>query len=131
MLRRTKNTILNGKPLLDLPDRIVNSVQCEFDEEERQFEGGDRERDPLDAPVGAGHRDAYENADGERQGHERRHAEHVADPREPAELGQQRADAGDEQRRLTFLLSGSHFPGIALLITFTFYSHPVLWINFR
>ena len=40
MLRRTKNTILNGKPLLDLPDRIVNSVQCEFDEEERQFYNG-------------------------------------------------------------------------------------------
>lgn len=37
MLRRTKNTILNGKPLLDLPDRIVNSVECEFNPEERAF----------------------------------------------------------------------------------------------
>lgn len=37
MLRRTKNTILNGKPLLDLPDRIVNQVHCEFDAEERAF----------------------------------------------------------------------------------------------
>ncbi|KAJ3534788.1 hypothetical protein NM688_g7079 [Phlebia brevispora] len=37
MLRRTKNTVLNGKPLLDLPDRIVNNVHCEFDPEEREF----------------------------------------------------------------------------------------------
>lgn len=37
MLRRTKNTILNGKPLLDLPGRIVNTVQCDFDAEEREF----------------------------------------------------------------------------------------------
>ena len=37
MLRRTKNTVLNGKPLLDLPDRIVNNVECEFDAEERAF----------------------------------------------------------------------------------------------
>ncbi len=37
MLRRTKATILNGKPLLNLPDRIVNSVQCQFDPEERAF----------------------------------------------------------------------------------------------
>lgn len=37
MLRRTKKTILNGKPLLDLPDRIVNTVHCPFDPEEREF----------------------------------------------------------------------------------------------
>ena len=37
MLRRTKNTMLNGKPLLSLPDRIVNLVECEFDPEERAF----------------------------------------------------------------------------------------------
>lgn len=37
MLRRTKGTILNGKPLLDLPDRIVNVVHCSFDPEEQHF----------------------------------------------------------------------------------------------
>lgn len=37
MLRRTKNTVLNGKPLLDLPDRIVNNVHCKFDSEEQHF----------------------------------------------------------------------------------------------
>lgn len=40
MLRRTKATILNGKPLLDLPDRNVNNVLCEFDAEERSFYNG-------------------------------------------------------------------------------------------
>lgn len=37
MLRRIKTTVINGKPLLDLPDRIVNNVHCEFDEDERAF----------------------------------------------------------------------------------------------
>ena len=37
MLRRTKTTVLNGKPLLDLPDRIVNNVDCKFDPEEQHF----------------------------------------------------------------------------------------------
>ena len=37
MLRRTKTTILNGKPLLDLPERIVNNVHCAFDPEEQHF----------------------------------------------------------------------------------------------
>lgn len=37
MLRRTKTTILNGKPLLDLPDRLVNNVHCRFDPEEQHF----------------------------------------------------------------------------------------------
>lgn len=40
MLRRTKATILNGKPLLDLPDRNVNNVLCEFDAEERTLYNG-------------------------------------------------------------------------------------------
>ena len=37
MLRRTKSTVLNGKPLLKLPDRIVNLVECQFDPDERAF----------------------------------------------------------------------------------------------
>ncbi|CDO71519.1 hypothetical protein BN946_scf184910.g18 [Trametes cinnabarina] len=37
MLRRTKTTIINGKPILELPDRLVNVVECEFDAEERAF----------------------------------------------------------------------------------------------
>ncbi|KAH8101775.1 SNF2 family N-terminal domain-containing protein [Cristinia sonorae] len=37
MLRRTKTTVLNGKPLLDLPDRVVNHVHCQFDPEEQAF----------------------------------------------------------------------------------------------
>ncbi|KAI0768279.1 SNF2 family N-terminal domain-containing protein [Trametes elegans] len=37
MLRRTKTTVLNGKPILQLPDRLVNIVDCEFDETERAF----------------------------------------------------------------------------------------------
>ena len=37
MLRRTKTTILNGKPLIDLPERIVNTVECKFDPEEQHF----------------------------------------------------------------------------------------------
>lgn len=44
MLRRTKTTILNGKPLLDLPERIVKNVHCEFDKEERAFYDGVEER---------------------------------------------------------------------------------------
>ena len=37
MLRRTKGTILNGKPLLELPDRIVHNTHCLFDSEEQYF----------------------------------------------------------------------------------------------
>ncbi|TFK53181.1 hypothetical protein OE88DRAFT_1626853 [Heliocybe sulcata] len=37
MLRRKKDTILNGKPLLDLPARNVEVVSCTFDAEEREF----------------------------------------------------------------------------------------------
>ena len=37
MLRRTKTTVINGKPILQLPDRLVNVVDCEFDEDERAF----------------------------------------------------------------------------------------------
>ncbi|CAL1709544.1 unnamed protein product [Somion occarium] len=56
MLRRTKTTLLNGKPLLDLPDRIVNVVHCEFDKEERAFYNGVQERvqDRVDKLEAAG-----------------------------------------------------------------------------
>ncbi|KAI0342449.1 hypothetical protein BDW22DRAFT_1330967 [Trametopsis cervina] len=37
MLRRTKTDTLNGKALLDLPERLVGNVHCEFDAEERAF----------------------------------------------------------------------------------------------
>lgn len=37
MLRRTKNQILNGKPLLQLPERILNLVECCFNATEKEF----------------------------------------------------------------------------------------------
>ncbi|KAI0693693.1 SNF2 family N-terminal domain-containing protein [Cerioporus squamosus] len=37
MLRRTKATIINGKPIIDLPPRLVNVVECEFEHLEREF----------------------------------------------------------------------------------------------
>ena len=37
MLRRTKNDTLNGKPLLELPKRLVENIHCKFDPEERAF----------------------------------------------------------------------------------------------
>ncbi|KAH9941545.1 SNF2 family N-terminal domain-containing protein [Amylocystis lapponica] len=37
MLRRTKTTLVNGKPILELPDRVVETVDCPFDAEERAF----------------------------------------------------------------------------------------------
>ncbi|KAH9988109.1 SNF2 family N-terminal domain-containing protein [Russula compacta] len=37
MLRRRKTDILNGKPLIELPERHLSIVPCEFDEDERQF----------------------------------------------------------------------------------------------
>jgi SNF2 family DNA or RNA helicase len=37
MLRRKKDHILNGKPILQLPDRTVNVVKCDFDPEEYAF----------------------------------------------------------------------------------------------
>ncbi|KAK4687668.1 hypothetical protein P7C73_g2453, partial [Tremellales sp. Uapishka_1] len=37
MLRRTKDAKIDGKPILNLPDRTVKVVECPFDEEERAF----------------------------------------------------------------------------------------------
>ncbi|KZT01342.1 uncharacterized protein LAESUDRAFT_739218 [Laetiporus sulphureus 93-53] len=37
MLRRTKDTLVNGKPILTLPERVVEIVDCEFDADERAF----------------------------------------------------------------------------------------------
>lgn len=37
MLRRQKDQTLNGKPLIELPARIVEIVPCDFDVEERTF----------------------------------------------------------------------------------------------
>ncbi len=37
MLRRIKTTLVNGKPIVDLPARLVNIVDCEFDQVEREF----------------------------------------------------------------------------------------------
>ena len=37
MLRRTKNQILNGKPLLELPERILELVECTFTASEKEF----------------------------------------------------------------------------------------------
>ena len=40
MLRRRKDHILNGKPIITLPERIVSVVKCEFDEDEKEFYNG-------------------------------------------------------------------------------------------
>ncbi|BFI42047.1 protein Mpsnf1.22 [Marchantia polymorpha subsp. ruderalis] len=37
MLRRTKDTLIDGKPIVNLPERIVTLKQTEFSEEERAF----------------------------------------------------------------------------------------------
>lgn len=37
MLRRRKDALLNGKPIIELPARDVNVLECEFDDEERAF----------------------------------------------------------------------------------------------
>ncbi|KAL7419356.1 hypothetical protein Q5752_006194 [Cryptotrichosporon argae] len=37
MLRRTKDATIDGKPILNLPGRTVEVVQCEFDQAERDF----------------------------------------------------------------------------------------------
>ena len=37
MLRRTKDTLINGKPIVELPPRHVGTVDCEFDSSERAF----------------------------------------------------------------------------------------------
>ncbi|TFY74691.1 hypothetical protein EWM64_g9322 [Hericium alpestre] len=37
MLRRRKTDMINGKPLIDLPARSVEVLQCEFDDDERAF----------------------------------------------------------------------------------------------
>ena len=37
MLRRKKDSVLNGKRLIELPDRIVKIINCAFDADEREF----------------------------------------------------------------------------------------------
>lgn len=37
MLRRAKDTILNGRRLIELPPRIVHTVVCQFDLEELEL----------------------------------------------------------------------------------------------
>lgn len=37
MLRRTKTQEIDGKPIIVLPPRTVDIIQCEFDDEERAF----------------------------------------------------------------------------------------------
>lgn len=37
MLRRTKDTLVNGKPIIELPPRKVGIVDCEFDASELAF----------------------------------------------------------------------------------------------
>ena len=37
MLRRHKTDVLNGKPLIELPERHLSVVPCEFDKHEREF----------------------------------------------------------------------------------------------
>ena len=37
MLRRTKGTFIDGKPLLTLPDRNVENIVIQFSPEERDF----------------------------------------------------------------------------------------------
>lgn len=40
MLRRRKDQFLNGKPLIELPQRIVNVISCPFDSSEQAFYDG-------------------------------------------------------------------------------------------
>ncbi len=37
MLRRHKTDVINGKPIIELPERHISIVPCDFDEDERQF----------------------------------------------------------------------------------------------
>ena len=37
MLRRTKDQLIDGKPIIQLPPRIVTVCECEFDSDERAF----------------------------------------------------------------------------------------------
>lgn len=37
MLRRTKTTQINGKPIIDLPERIIKVVECVFDATQLAF----------------------------------------------------------------------------------------------
>ena len=37
MLRRTKDQMLNGAPLISLPERTVEVITCQFDRDEREF----------------------------------------------------------------------------------------------
>ncbi|KAG8906365.1 hypothetical protein FRB99_007049 [Tulasnella sp. 403] len=56
MLRRTKTQIVQGKPIISLPDRLLDVVSCEFDEEEAEFYKAltDRTNSALDKIVGQG-----------------------------------------------------------------------------
>ncbi|KAG9000040.1 hypothetical protein FRB90_011885, partial [Tulasnella sp. 427] len=47
MLRRTKNQVVNGKPILSLPDRTVAMVECDFDQDEQEFYNALVERTDL------------------------------------------------------------------------------------
>lgn len=47
MLRRTKNQVVNGKPILNLPDRTVAIIECEFDQDEQEFYNALVERTEL------------------------------------------------------------------------------------
>lgn len=40
MLRRRKDQFLNGKPLIELPQRTVNVISCPFDSSEQAFYDG-------------------------------------------------------------------------------------------
>lgn len=37
MLRRVKTTMINGRPILELPNRKIDVVDCPFDADERAF----------------------------------------------------------------------------------------------
>lgn len=37
MLRRQKTDMINGKALIDLPQKHINVVKCDFDKEESEF----------------------------------------------------------------------------------------------
>ena len=62
------------------------------DDEEGELEQPDDDRDPLDAPVGAGGDDREQRDRGERQGQPARQAVEFADARHAGEFGDQRAD---------------------------------------
>jgi len=47
MLRRLKDTMHNGAPLIVLPPRAVEVVECEFDNDEREFYSALEEKTTL------------------------------------------------------------------------------------